>query len=115
MGLDFGIQRRNISADFEGAAWEDIAWGRNCYKVRDIALSKVDTPANTYEYKVGFKVLNNILADLAACVKDIQDYYESDYYKLLYFISELADGLADTTYFMEEYNYQYEFKIINSY
>lgn len=123
MGLDFLIKKRRKGEAYEGSSWEEIAYGRNCYAVRDVVLRYVDTDKgeDDYVYPVGFGTLNNIakaLIDEAVSQRDFnnkEEMTDDGYIKMMYFASDLAKGLAASAVDYEYETAEYEYRIINSY
>lgn len=122
MGLDFYIEKKRKGEAYEGSNWEEVAYGRNCYAVRDAVLCYVDTDKDDYVYPVGFGTLNNIvkaLIDEAVSQRDFNNKEEmtddDGYIKMMYFASDLAKDLAVSAADYEYETAEYEYRIINSY
>lgn len=123
MGLDFYVEKRRKGSAYEGESWEEIAYGRNCYTVRDVVFHYVDRSQdpNDYIFKVGYGTLNKIvkgLIDEAVLQRDFNDkenMVDDSYTKTLLFASELAKGLVSSAIDYEYENAEYDYRIINSY
>ena len=119
MGLDLYIKKKRKGEAYESSKWEDVAYTRNGWTVRQIILDNISTyDEDTYTAELTIGTLNEIIIELAKALKDFNfdDYVESSsYYKIANFLGQLASNLASDVVDMEEDNIFYEYCLIDSY
>ena len=118
MGLDFFIERKRKGKPYESNTWEEVVYGRNCYKVREIILQNISTyDQDTCEAKLTIGTLNDLIGKLAEYIssRNLNNEYifcDDNYIKALDFLSQLAKVVYDH-YF--DYENDYEYRLINSF
>lgn len=122
MGLDFYIEKRPKGKSFSNKNWEEITYGRNCHKVKDITLNYLDKDTREKGiYCVSFGTLNKILKGLIDELISRKNFNKKDelinddYIKTLFFISELSKELAISMCDYEYEGIEYDYRIIDSY
>ena len=119
MGLDLYIRKKRKGETYKSSKWEDVAYTRNGWTVRQIILDNISTyDEDTYTAELTIGTLNEIIIELAKALKDFNfdDYVESSsYYKIANFLGQLASNLASDVVDMEEDNIFYEYCLIDSY
>lgn len=119
MGLDLYIRKKRKGEAYESSNWEDVAYTRNGWTVREIVLDSISTyDEDNYTAKLTIGTLNEIIIELAEALKDFNfDNYvdSSEYYKIANFLGQLASNLAADVVDMEEDNILYEYQLVDSY
>lgn len=119
MGLDLYIRKKRKGEAYESSSWDDMAYTRNGWEVRDIILDSISTyDPETYTAKLTIGTLNEIIVNLAEALKEynFNDYIDSsDYYKIANFLGELATSLASDVVEREEDDILYEYQLVDSY
>lgn len=119
MGLDLYIRKKRKGEAYESSGWEDMAYTRNGWTVREIILDNISTyDQETGTAKLTIGTLNEIIVKLAETLKEynFNDYVNSsDYYQVARFLGELAINLASDVVEGEEDNILYEYQLVDSY
>lgn len=121
MGLDFIIEKKRKGEAYESDAWEEVAYGRNCYKVKEIVLDNISTyDKDKFEAKLSIGTLNNLVGKLAEYTsnRNLNDDYtfeDDDYTKTLDFLSQLAKAINIHCLDKEYDGIEYEYRLINSF
>lgn len=118
MGLDLYIRKKRKGEAYESSGWEDMAYSRNGWTVRQIILDNISTyDENTQTAKLTIGTLNEIIVKLAELLEEynFNDYIDSSkYYEVARFLGELATNLASDVVERED-NILYEYQLIDSY
>lgn len=121
MGLDFGVVKKRKGKAYESDCWEDVVWGRNCHKVKEIVLDNISSyDKENCEAKLSIGTINNLIIKLAESLKSYdlnnKDTFENDdYTKTLDFLSGLAKGIYKDCIDYEYGGISYEYKLIDSF
>ena len=119
MGLDLCIRKKRKGEAYASSNWEEIAYSRNGWEVRQIILDNISTyDEDTQTAKLTIGTLNEIIVKLAEALKEFNfnDYVDSlAYYRIANFLGQLASNLAVDIVDMEEDNIFYEYCLIDSY
>lgn len=121
MGLDFGIRRKKKGEAYASDAWEDMVYGRNCHKVKDIVLSNISTyDKDNYEAKLTIGTLNNLAIKLAESLKEYNlnnedTFYNDDYTKTLDFLSQLSETIKQHCIDFEYDGFDYDYLLYDSF
>lgn len=133
MGLDFGIEKRRKGSAYESLEWEECAYGRNCYNVKNIFRQTLkdfdmydeDMNKVKHEYDGGgytpitLGAMQILIENLVTELQEVNSNFlnKVDEYavcQILSMIGELSDVLRDA---LNDYScgIEWEYRVFDSY